>query len=240
MNDTIEKYIKMGYLTLDSKMQILNEMGQSNYALSERIYDAENVLRNSHAFLNASSFELAYDLAKSGQVRQYKTWYKMNMPEFGKNLDNIPRLEDITGNFSFESFIVKEDYDNGKQWDNKKFVSKVKSKLFKELTTKSLVSKQDSDKTETVSVIRTSMEKIKNFFYKITNKQKALPPGNSYTSSRTNLKVGSKNPEYKERENTLTQYRIEGKALYDPTLRNSRGVMKEEYRKNIKRDSDGR
>ena len=88
---------------------------------------------------------------------------------------------------------------------------------------------QTMDATKPLSILGRGINSVKNFFSRLRNRNLALPPSNEQDNGI--IGFANEKPKYKEPEDKLSQYMIEGKALYDPELRNSRGATKESYRK---------
>ena len=239
MRDTIDKYTEIGLITPDSKDFIIEQATLIDNSLQEKISDTTEVAKYSYAF-DKDSYDFAYEAAKSGNIRQYADWYKNYIPEFGRRLSMKVNLEDMTDDLEYSNFILREDYDEGKQWNNFHVLNKSTKAINKDLTTKSIYAR-DTDKTETLDMYQTmdatkplsilgrGINSVKNFFSRLKNRNLALPPSNEQDNKI--IGFAKEEPKYIEPEDKLSQYMIEGKALYDPELRNSRGATKEAYRK---------
>lgn len=166
MNDAISKDINYGILSYEKAGEIYNETYGFRQDLSERVGNIDTLLKNSNAFSTHKEFEQAMGFAMRGEIGQYSEWYEQN---YGIQLcRNLEPENDIIDNTEYASYVIREDFDNGKQWDNENIINYVGSVFHNELNiTGPLEPIQDSKIYDSIDITRPLPIVKENIFKKV-------------------------------------------------------------------------
>ena len=169
MKDSLEEFAKYGMINEND----IKEIQIATYDYRNTIAKKVNALTN----LNDEKYKIQDPIVLQEQFERAKqfTFYTASNIEMLSNnygfemvYKNIKEIEEDTKDLEYTEYVLKEDYDNGRQWDNVS-LSIVLGKMYKEHMQN--VFEKSSQKTEEIPIITDDMldKKKESFFGKIKN-----------------------------------------------------------------------
>lgn len=161
MQDSLSTFRQYNAISFDLKDSILNTVEPSKTKLANKIAGFDALIKQGYKITDARDFEIAEDLAKKGMLPKKA---KILSKKYGVMVQEgtSSMVSSITDDMEYEAYVMKEDFDNGNQWDNKDVAVVIKRKFINEMERKGLlVSKEteeipvvnDLDKTEEIPVV---------------------------------------------------------------------------------------
>ncbi len=118
MQDILEEFAKEKYFDLEDKETLLVDIEKSRKKLSDIVSQIDIIIRNAYRFENEKEYYEQFELAKNGILFQNK---KILEEKYGIKLErrNIKDLQSITEDLTYNEYVLKEDFDVGRYWDNR-------------------------------------------------------------------------------------------------------------------------
>lgn len=253
MNDAISKNVRYGRISTESEKEIYEGIKDFRQELTVRTENIDIVHKNSNKFESKEIYNQAIEFALKGKINQYSEWYKQKYDinladeiDFEKcNFENS-----VTQELEYESRVIREDFDDGRIWNNRNISNDIISKFQNELNissrtdvrnnqdtepietvqdTEPIEIVEDTEKLETIkeNLFQKAGRVIKQFFTRLSNKDVKMLNSGEYSMQDHYVNLANagdikRKEDYEEIQNGLDKYRIEHTPLYDERFSNLR------------------
>jgi len=129
MEDIIDENVKYGRISNRDAGNIYTDAEICRIDIAIKMTNIDNINRKRQDFA-PEDFAHAITLAARGEIDKYSEWYKQN---YGIDISKRVDLEDdITDELEYAKYVIREDFDNGKQWDNSRVINIIYDKFYEE------------------------------------------------------------------------------------------------------------
>ncbi len=231
MRDSLELFKKYQQITPEMEEQILSDTVVERDILATQVSQINDIVTQSHRVKNPSMMQELENAARKGKLSDYAGYLdKAGIQLHNCDSHNIRSLiSQMTDSVSVTGYIMQEDFDNGKQWNNSR-VSSIIKKVFdqkmqemidrEERDTEPIPVIEDTepvpvlDDTEPLPVVEEGIfaklkKSVKNIINSFKNRNlKKLNDGNQEYYTDENYYAGLATNKF-EQENKLDQYRVD-------------------------------
>lgn len=214
IEDSLNQFKYYGAIFEEDKQIIYSKILKQQKDLANRIIEIDTVDKQGYKILNNETRKSLILLARSGSLHEMSEElymkYGIQIPQ-KVYFDNI--VYNITDNLEYSNYVMKEDFDNGRQWDNRDAAIVMKKIFVSEMERKGLRHSEIQTTTEYTQELPTidwteKMEEIpivsdeskkKGIFEKI---KKSINNIITRFKNRNNLKLNQENPYREEQDNS--------------------------------------
>ncbi len=118
MQDTLDEFEETEFFTQEDKQKLELDIQNSRKSLAVRINQIDALVANKYKFKNNEAFYEQFELAKKGMLLQDTEMLKEKYDIIIRE-DSIGNIKSITEDLEYAEYILEEDFDNGRCWDNK-------------------------------------------------------------------------------------------------------------------------
>ena len=167
MQDSLTTFKNYNAIPFDYKQRILNSVEKSQNSLANRVTGFDTIVKQGYRITNPKDLKITTDLAKKGMLQKkakvLNKKYGVIVPE-----GTSETVSSLTDDMEYEAYVMKEDFDNGEQWDNSSVAVVIKRRFVEEMERKGLIRQptefeladteeipvvNDLDKTEEIPVV---------------------------------------------------------------------------------------
>lgn len=166
MIDSATTFESWGAISPESKQRIFLNTGKSREALASKVVGFDTLVRQGNKITSKTDLETSIKLAKRGILPQKS---HILSQRYGISISKVTPLSvyEITDNLQHDEYVMREDFDNGRQWNNIDVAIVIKRAFISDMEKKGLLYKPsaielqeteelpiiDPDKTEELPVI---------------------------------------------------------------------------------------
>ena len=118
IQDVLDEFEETEFFTQEDRMKLELDIQNSRISLVDRVNQIDTLVVNKYKFENDKALYEQFELAKKGMLLQNKDILKKKYDIVIKE-GSIEDVKSITEDLQYTKYILEEDFDNGKGWDNK-------------------------------------------------------------------------------------------------------------------------
>lgn len=166
MEDSSATFERWGAILPESRQKIFSNTVNARKALASKVVGYDTIVKQGMKITNQRDLETSIKLAKKGTLP--KKSYALSQ-RYGINISEVTPLsiEAITDDIEHDAYVMREDFDNGRQWNNTDVAIVIKRTFISDMERKGIIRKPsaielqktdelpvvDPDKTEELPVV---------------------------------------------------------------------------------------
>lgn len=161
MQDSLTTFKNYNAIPFDYEQRILNSVEKSQNSLANRVAGFDAIVKQGYRITNPKDLKITTDLAKKGMLQKkakvLNKKYGIIVPE-----GTSETVSSLTDDMEYEAYVMKEDFDNGEQWDNSDVAVVIKRRFVEEMERKGLIRKPTEAEladTEELPVVKEDINK---------------------------------------------------------------------------------
>lgn len=161
MQDSLTTFKNYNAIPFDYEQRILNSVEKSQNSLANRVAGFDAIVKQGYRITNQKDLKITTDLAKKGMLQKkakvLNKKYGIIVPE-----GTSETVSSLTDDMEYEAYVMKEDFDNGEQWDNSDVAVVIKRRFVEEMERKGLIRKPTEAEladTEELPVVKEDINK---------------------------------------------------------------------------------
>lgn len=161
MQDSLTTFKNYNAIPFDYEQRILNSVEKSQNSLANRVAGFDAIVKQGYRITNTKDLKITTDLAKKGMLQKkakvLNKKYGIIVPE-----GTSETVSSLTDDMEYEAYVMKEDFDNGEQWDNSDVAVVIKRRFVEEMERKGLIRKPTEAEladTEELPVVKEDINK---------------------------------------------------------------------------------